>query len=403
MTKHLPELPPPKGEYRVCTRCVMDTTTPSITFGPFGFCCFCTDALERRKVARERGEGDVTVFDATVSRIRRAGVGARYDCLLGISGGVDSSYTALLLRQLGLRTLLVQFDNGWNSEIAVANIQQVSDRLGFDLVTHVVAWEEFRRLQVAFFRAHVVDLEAPTDHGIIATLYHTARRFGVHTIISGVNRATESVIVRDYGYNRMDLRYLEAVNRRHGGARLTTFPRLSFAQQLWYRHFSSIESVPLLDLLPGGYNKSDATRAISDELGWRDYGGKHHESHFTKFLQIYYLPRKCGLDKRRAHLSSLVLAGQMTRADALLVLDGPIAPAEEVEAAKQYVMKKLRIPAEEFEALMSHSVRPHTDLPNNEWAFNLYQRLHILSAPWLRRIKEYLRGKAALPAGDSNG
>jgi N-acetyl sugar amidotransferase len=318
-----------------------------------------------------------------VSEIQSSGRGRPYDSVLGVSGGVDSTFTAYQAKQLGLRPLIVHVDNGWNSELAVHNIEHVCRRLGLDLLTHVIDWDEFRDLHLAYLRASVIDVEVPTDHAITAFTIQTAAGLGLKYLLTGVNHATESVLPREWVWDKMDLLNLTSIHRRFGSVRLRTFPRLGFFRYVWYQQVRKIRMVELLDYLR--YDKEEAKRVIERELGWRDYGGKHHESVFTRFYQGYILPRKFGVDKRRAHLSSLILSGQMSRQVALAELARPIYDPEKLAEDRAFVLKKLGLTDSEFEGLMSADPVPHDQFPNYR---SRHYRYH---AAFFRKIRPLTR------------
>jgi len=348
----------------------MDTSDPDITFNDAGECNHCIRAAELLTTKmREYREG---VYEASriAERIKAAGKGKPYDCILGVSGGVDSTYAAYVAKQMGLRPLAVHFDNGWNAELAVKNIERTLDVLGIELYTHVVDWEEFRALQMAFLKASVPDAEIPTDHAIWALLYKTAARFNVKYILSGTNINTESILPRSWTYYVTDWTYIRGLNRRFGSSRLRSFPHASLSRFLYYVLVKRIKTVSILNSVP--YDKAEAVKTLERELGWRNYGGKHHESIYTRFFQSYILPSKFGIDKRKAHLSSLIMSGQITRDQALAQLQEPIADPEQVSSDLRYVAKKFGVTDQEFQALMQLPVASYRDYPNES---NRYEHL----------------------------
>ena len=306
----------------------MDTTDPAIVFDAAGVCSNCRDAaIMLARLPATEAEADERLA-AVVDGIRRAAPDAEYQCLIGLSGGVDSSYVALRAARLGLRVLAVHFDNGWNSEIAVSNIEQLTSRLDIDLVTRVINWPEFRDLQRAFLLAGVIDVELVTDHAIFATMLGLAREHGVKHVLSGNNAATESILPAAWVWPKQDRRNIEAIHDRFGTVPLMTYPRCGVVR--WglarYTGFGP-RYVELLNELR--FNKTEAMAELSQEVGWRDYGGKHHESTFTKYYQAHILPTKFGVDKRLAHLSSLIMNGELIRTEALAALEQPLYdPAE---------------------------------------------------------------------------
>ena len=368
--------------YRVCTRCVMDTTDAEIRFDERGHCNHCTDCFERARRELLQPEEAKRKLDVLVERIRRAGKNREYDCIIGVSGGVDSAYTAYAVKRLGLRPLAVHLDNGWNSELAVDNIKHTLEILGIDLFTHVIDWPEFRDLQLSFLKASVPDTEMPTDHAIFAVLLNTAYQRGIRYVLTGSNIATEAIMPPSWNHNKWDLKHLRAIHGQFGTRKLHTFPQLGAARFLYYVLVKRIKYVPILNLL--GYDKQLAKEAITKELGWRDYGGKHFESVFTRFYQGYILLRKFGYDKRRAHLSTLICAGTITRDEALCELEKGPYDGYDLEGETQYVAKKFGLSVETFEELLRRPPKRHLDYPANRL---LFHRLHGLRA----MVKEIAR------------
>lgn len=299
---------------------------------------------------------------AALAEIKNYGRGHDYDCLIGVSGGIDSSYLAFRAKRFGLRPLIMHFDNGWNSELAVMNIENIVKRLDCDLYTHVNDWNEFRDLQLSFFKASVVDIELITDHAIAAIQFALARKFRIKYVLSGANLATEAILPRHWHHWKLDLLNITSIHDRFGKLPLKTFPQLGFFKHQFYTRTQTIRTVPLLDYLH--YDKEEAKRTIIEELGWRDYGGKHYESIFTRFYQAYILPRKFHIDKRKAHLSTLICSGQMTRGQALAEMRKPIFDTDRMADDKEYVTKKLGLTADEFEDIMRLPVKQHLDYPS---------------------------------------
>jgi N-acetyl sugar amidotransferase len=341
----------------------MDTSDPDIQFDQNGRCHHCREYEERRVARSQPGKDNTRIMQETVERIRDVGSGKKYDCVCGVSGGVDSTYVAYLAKQLGLRPLAVHFDNGWDSELAVKNIENLTSKLSIDLETYVVDWEEFRDLQLAYMKSGVANLEIPTDHGIWASVYRTAVKHGIKYILAGNNMATEGILPWSWGYSRADLRSLEAIYARFGSRKFSTFPRMGLLRYLYYVHVTGITRFHILDCVD--YNKATAKGLITEKLNWRDYGGKHHESRFTAFFQAYWLPRRFGYDKRRAHLSTLVASGQMTRNDAIEEMKSPPCTAEKAREYEAYVCKKFDIEKDDFVALMKMPRKTYRDYPSN--------------------------------------
>jgi len=355
--------------YRICTRCIMDTTDPHIEFDTEGLCNHCR-AYEKLAAERLRsGESQRRRLHGLVSAIKEKGRGRKYDCLIGLSGGTDSSFVAYKAAELGLRPLAVHVDNGWNTEISVKNVEKIVQKLGYDFYTYTVDWEEFRDLQLAFFKASVVDIEMVTDHAISAVLYEVAKEKGIKYILVGGNIATEGVMPKSWRFRKSDAANIEGIYGRFGTGRLETFPLNYLHKQLGYRLVYRIKRIRLLDYVD--YKKQEAMNTLQEYLGWEYYGGKHYESTFTKFYQAYILPTKFNIDKRRAHLSTLICSGQMSREEALEEMEKELYPEEELVWDKDHVLGKLGLSADEFEAIMRLPVKSHLDFPNHEWFYRL--------------------------------
>ncbi len=360
--------------YRVCTNCVLDTSEPTIVFNGEGVCNFCTDFQHKEKKTTQPAAELEKKLQSAIAQIKQQGQDKQYDCIIGLSGGVDSSYVAWLVKQHGLRPLAVHFDNGWNAELAVYNIEHICKKLNIDLYTHVVDWEEFKDLQMSFLKAGVANAEAPTDHGIFAILYQLAKKFGVKYIIDGVNTATESNISLTVGgWIYADLVQLNAIHDKFGTVRLKTFPRLGLLQKMYYRKILKINQFSILNYVP--YNKAEVKAFLQSELGWRDYGGKHFESIFTKWHQSVYLPQRFGFDKRRLHLSDLILNKQMSREAALKELEKPALSQNETDQLEEYVQKKLGFTQQQYDEIKAAPPKSYKDYPNSEKWVSLYKKI----------------------------
>ena len=335
----------------ICSKCVLDTNTPytNLKLDEYGICNNCRTYDQYS--ALQSKESDLSELTQIITSIKKEGKDRQYDCILGISGGIDSSYLALLAKKNGLRPLVVHFDNGWNSELAVSNIHNITKSLGFDLHTYVINWEEFRDLQLSYIKASVIDIEIPTDQFIVGTLYELAYKHKIKYILNGVNTSTEfSNLSLKWGYKKTDLVNLKNIHKKFGKTKLSDFPKIGFMHYFFYSEIYGLKSVSLLNYVP--YIKDEVTEIISKELGWKNPGGKHFESIFTRFYQGYILPNKFGIDKRRLHLSNLIWSGQISREEALSELSLPIYPIRLQETDKQYVIKKLELTLQEFENIM---------------------------------------------------
>jgi N-acetyl sugar amidotransferase len=366
--------------YQICSRCVMDTTDPDIVFDESGVCHHCQayDAAVRSRVFT--GETGRRALLRLVETIRRLGRGKDYDCVIGVSGGVDSTYVAYKVKELGLRPLAVHLDNGWDSELAVKNIEQTLTRLKINLHTHVIDWEEFRDLQLAFLKASTPDSEIPTDHAIVSLMRQTAARLGLSHVIFGCNVRSESHLPSAWSQGHWDWRYIKSVHELFGTVPLRTFPHTHFIDH--YRYRMSQQWIDILNYLD--YVKDEAKTLLIHELGWRDYGGKHFESIYTRFYQGHILPKKFGYDKRRTHFSSLICSGEMTRAQGLEDLREQPYPVDQQVADREYVIKKLGITSEAFDEIMRLPPKSYWDYPSYgcwlrspiyRWGQSLYRLL----------------------------
>jgi len=357
--------------YQVCSRCVMDTTDPGITFDSNGVCCHCLEFEEKAKQSWFPNEEGKKRLANILNQVRAAGKNQEYDCIIGLSGGVDSCYLALKVKEWGLRPLVVHVDAGWNSELAVANIEKVVKYCGYHLHTHVVDWGEMRDLQLAYLRSGVSNQDVPQDHVFFASTYHFATQNRIKYILTGGNIATECIFPKAWHGSAMDATNLKAIHRKYGSRPLKTFNTISFFQYyIGYPFFKGMRTVRPLNYMP--YNKTSAIHEMERIIGWRSYGRKHGESIFTKLFQNYYLPAKFGYDKRRPHFSSMIVTGQMTREEALRKLQEPLYDPQELEGDIGYFCKKLKITRQQFEEFINAPSRHYSDFPN--WD-RRYQRL----------------------------
>lgn len=360
--------------YQICKRCVMDTTDLEISFNEEGFCNHCVEYFDLKPHYVFEGDIAKQKLDSLVHTIKEAGRNNEYDCVIGVSGGVDSSYVAYTAKKLGLRALTVHFDNGWNSELAVKNIENIIKKLEFDYQTYVVDWEEFKDLQISFLKASVANAEIPSDHAFLAALYSIAAKYNIKYMLSGSNFVTEGILPNSWGYNAKDLKHLKAIHKRFGKRKLKTYPTLGFNKEFYYTYVKKIKMVRLLNYVP--YNKSEAMKTIENELGWVYYGGKHYESVFTRFFQAFILPHKFNIDKRKAHLSTLICSGQITRDAALEELKKETYPADMLASDKEYVIKKLGLTENEFEQIMASPVKSYSDYPNDEKRLKMIYKIY---------------------------
>ena len=376
---------------RICTFCVMDDSMSGVVFDEAGQCNCCRDALARRAHEWWPNEVGEAKLLALVAALRREGKGKPYDAMVGLSGGIDSAYLAHYMRtRFDLRLLAVHVDGGWNSEAAVRNIELLVRNLDMDLHTYVVEWTEMRDMQLAFLKASVLNQDIPQDHAFFATLYRTAHRFQIKSFLSGVNFSSENISSPNIGFPSIDGVHVRGVHRTFGQTPLSSYPVMSLMEFLWQtrvvRQPAMYKPLNFID-----YDKADAKQALTLSYGWKDYGGKHSESRFTKFYQDIYLPRRYGFDKRRLHLSSLIVSGQLIREAALAELETPILSEEQARRDLKFVAKKLQLTVSELNALIGSPPRAHTDFPNGS-----------LLHGSLRRVRDLGRGVAGQLSGNQS-
>jgi N-acetyl sugar amidotransferase len=355
----------------------MDTSDPEIIFDESGNCNHCNEYFERTSQYVYKGEESEKELEAIVAKIKKSGKGRKYDCVLGVSGGIDSSYAAYIAKKYGLRVLCVHLDNGWNSEISVKNIKNMASILGFDYESYVLDWEQFKDLQLSFFRASVPEIETPTDIAIPGSLHEVAARYGIKFVLSGGNYATEGILPKIWHYNGKDVTYLKAIHRRFGKVSLKGFPTFGYWREMYFKFIKGIKIIYILNYVP--YAKKDAMQLLGRDLGWRYYGGKHYESKITGFLHSYYLPVKHDIDYRKATLSTQICAGEVTREEALEELKKPPYDTEKSAQERLYIIKKLGISEKEFEMIEKAEPKWYWAYPNDkkklEFIYKVYRWL----------------------------
>lgn len=347
---------------RICNRCVMDTTASNIVFDDNGICNFCKD-FEKTFSTINHEKYDLNKL---INRIKHDGKNKKYDCIVGVSGGVDSSYVLLKVKELGLRPLAVHLDNGWNSDLSTQNISNLVEKLDVDLYTYVIDWEEYKDLQKSFFKANVVDIELLMDNAMQATNYNQAKKYGIKYILSGCNTSTEGIeMPLEWNHNKHDGRNIKSIQKKFGIKKIKTQPIISTIGYLKYSYIDRIKWIPFLDYLE--YNKESALTQLESKIGYIRYPYKHYESVFTRFYQGYILPYKFNIDKRKVHFSSLIMSNQMTREDALKLLKQSPYPSEELlKSDKDFVMKKLDFTEESFMSYIQIPPKKHTDYGSEE-------------------------------------
>lgn len=341
-------------EYRVCSKCVMDSVIPDITFDADGVCNYCKE-YAGKEVVRER---EAKNLQWLYHSIKKAGQGGKYDCIIGLSGGVDSSLSLHYLVENGIRPFTFSIDNGWNTKASDENIMRLVEGLKVPFYRYVLDQAKFKDLQAAFMISGTKNIEIPTDHVLYAATYEMAKKYGVRHIISGGNLATEGTMPKSYGYQARDLRFIKDVYRKATGRELTGLPMLSLPGYIVHRFIRKIKVVNLLDYYE--YNREDAKRILSDRYGWKDYGEKHEESVFTAWFQNFYLPSKFNLDKRKPHYSSLIHSGQMTRKEAMdKLLEAPVYPELGIE-----------------QRILQYPKRSYREFKNSEFLWNTLGKVY---------------------------
>lgn len=341
-----------------CKRCIMDNSNdPDLELDQQGVCNHCKN-FDKAVALLPLKNNRALALETLVEEIRKNGKGKKYDCILGVSGGVDSTYLAYKCKEFGLRTLLVHCDNGWNTELSVKNIENICYETGFELFTHVIDWEEMKDLQQSFMKAGVVDLELPYDYALTITMYQAARKFGVISVLTGHNVETEGTYLpRKWRHDKNDIVNILSIHKRFGKVKLRSFPKYSIVKQILVKR--KLKYYNLLNYLE--YNKAKVKEIIIEKMNWRDYGGKHYENIFTRFYQGYILKEKFGFDKRQFHLSILVQSGQMSRETAIKEYSLPAYPDIQRQEDMNYVLKKLELTQEEFDDYMQAPRHHHEE------------------------------------------
>lgn len=374
---------------QMCTRCVMDTTDPEIFFDAEGVCNHChqfDNETSQRWLPNQEGKQRLAQIFEKIKEERK---NYEYDCVLGLSGGLDSSYLALVMKDYNMRPLVVHVDAGWNSELAVHNIEKVVKYCGYDLHTRVMNWPEVRDLQLAYLKAGLANQDVVQDHAFFSSLYHFAVDNKVNYVISGGNIATESVFPASWHHAAMDAINLKGVHKAFGKLPLKDYKTISFSQYYFYYPFiKKMKAIRPLDYLP--YSKTSALKELQEKVGYKDYGRKHGESRFTRFFQNHYLPVKFNMDKRKPHYSSLILSGLMTRDQALHELEKPLYVEKELREDKQYIAKKLGLTVQELDEYISSPGRDYSEFPNWDTRYAFMKRVQSFVSKVLgRNVKNY--------------
>ncbi|WP_211436507.1 N-acetyl sugar amidotransferase [Campylobacter mucosalis] len=361
-----------KIKYQICTNCVMDTTDSKIEFDENGVCDHCRTFYKDIKPYWHTDERGQEKIQKIAQDIRQAGKDNDFDCIIGMSGGIDSSYLVYLAKEkLGLRPLVFHVDAGWNSKQAVHNIEVIVDKLGLDLYTEVIDWEEMKDLQLAFFKSGVPHVDMPQDHAFFATMYKFAQKHNVKYILTGGNYSTECI--RNpigWMYYQSDSTQLKDIHDKFGKIPLKNFPTTNI---LWHKvylpYIKNIKLIRPLDFMP--YNKKEATRLLVDKFGYEEYSQKHFESRFTKFYESYWLPEKFGYDTRKVQYSSLILTNQMSREEALEKLQKPAYDPDTIKQDFEYIATKLGIEVDELKYYMQAPNKTYKDYKNQMWIYDI--------------------------------
>ena len=356
-----------KREYQRCTQCVMDTTDSKISFDEHGVCDHCRNFEKRIKPYWKPKENDFEGLEKLAQEIRKAGKGRDYDCILGLSGGADSSYLAYIAKEvMHLRPLAFVVDTGWNLNVAVENIEKIVKGLDLDMYTEVVNWKEMADFQLSMFKASISSQDFPQDHAIFAGLYNYATKHHIKYVLTGSNSATEFIRPPLEWIYMNDLRMALDIHKKFGKVELKTFPLCNiWKYRIWYRYFLGMRRRFPLDYVV--YDKAEAEELLHEKYGWTKYANKHYENVFTRFFEGYYLPHKFGYDTRKNVLSNEILVGTMTRDEALKILEQPPYVPEQAELDKAYVAKKLGITTEEFDEIINQPNKTPADYKNSIW------------------------------------
>ena len=353
----------PARNYQMCSRCIMDTNDDdNIVFDADGKCNYCNAYYTQKNSNTKTPDELKKELDIIIQNVKNQRGTKKYDCIVGVSGGVDSMYVVHLLVKSGLNPLVVHYDNGWNSELAVKNIEVMLNKLNVDLFTFVNDWEEFKDLQLSFIKASVIDIELITDQAIIAILYKLSRKYKIKYVFTGHNVSTEFILPKHWYHWKLDGLNIKAIHKKFGTRKLKTYPIVSYFDQYYLNKTKKIQQCSLLNYV--NYNKAEAKELLKNEYGWVDYSGKHNESIFTRFYQNYILPLKFNVDKRKAHLSSLICSNQISREEALKEIQTKPWESEQTKEDKQYVIKKFGITESEFDKWIKEKPVSHFAFPS---------------------------------------
>lgn len=359
-----------KREYQICTNCVMDTSDSKIVFDEEGVCDYCNGFKKDILPHWQPNKDNFEELEKIAQKIRKDGEGKEYDCILGLSGGTDSSYLAYIAKEkMGLRPLIYTVDAGWNLNVAVENIERIVKALKLDMYTEVVNWNEMKDLQLSFFKSQVPYQDFPQDHVIFAGLYNYAVKNNIKYVLTGANNATEAVRPPVEWVYVNDIRLMKDIQKKFGKVKLKTLPMCGmFKYRLYYAYIRGMKRVAPLDYI--NYDKEKVEKELFEKFGWEKYKNKHYENVFTRFYEGYYLPKKFGFDKRRAYFANLILTGQMTRESAIESLKNSPYDEKLINEDMEYIAKKLGVSKKEFEAIIMGENKSYNDYKNS---YNLIQ------------------------------
>lgn len=361
------------SSYQICSNCIMDTSDPGISFDTRGWCDYCNNFHSTIKPSWNTGQEGERALNLIADKIKKEGQGRDFDCIIGLSGGLDSSYAAYIAKEkMGLRPLLLHVDAGWNTDQAVGNIEKLVDGLSLDLYTEVINWEEMKSLQLAFLRSQIADQDLPQDGAFFSALYKFARKHKIKHVITGSNFSTECCREPEEwgGYPGIDKKLFLDIHEKFGTRPLKSFPIVDiFVYKVLYQHILGMEIVKPLNMVP--YIKNDAEETLQRLFGWQKFQHKHHESRFTRFYEDYWMPRKFGYQKRRAHFSSLIMTGQMTREETLDRISHPEMDEHFLTQEFEYVGNKLGLTVAEFQEIFEGKNKTYRDYKNKRWAIGV--------------------------------
>ena len=361
---------------KCCVNCVMDETDPKISFNNSGLCNHCLNFYKNIEPFLKNENEREHILERKIEEIKTKNKNKEFDCIIGLSGGVDSSYMLhLAVTKYRLRPLVFHVDAGWNSIVAIGNIEKLVDKLNLTLHTNVIYWPEMRDLQLSFFKAQVPHLDTPQDHAFFASTYNYCAKYKINNILNGGNFATECVREPlEWHYHASDLYHLKQIHKNFGQNKLKKFPLCGiFKYKLYYRYLKNIKVLQPLNLID--YNKDLAVKTLQKEYDWKSYSHKHYESRFTKFYEGYWLLKKFGYDKRKAHFSSLILNNQMSRENALKKLQSSPLTNEEITNEKSFVANKLNITEHQLDEYFNGPNKSFKDYKSHYNIINFFTKI----------------------------